>query len=259
VFTHAIEYATTSTHNASQLATEDEREYFTVQLRDRFNNELDREFVSSSSQLSATLIGRADSCSNSMNNDNNDIISDTFVSIPIDITTAYPNTDGIYSFAYHPTQAGSYNLSVMLKTEGGLRATYYRQDDWKHAVIGNEDYRLVYPYHDPIWCNDEQLLTCDSTRLDAFVSFDWGFNSPLPNVSAFPSDHFSVIWDGFIQPSISGDYTIYIRSDYGAKVVIDNQVYINEFPLSKDEVSITVYLDATTYTPIQVYYQHNID
>jgi hypothetical protein len=144
--------------------------------------------------------------------------------------------------------------------EGGLKATYYYQDDWLSPVIGNEAYRRVSPYHDPIWCDDALLLTCDSTQLDTTLSFDWGLNSPLPNVTSYPSDHYSIHWEGYLKPPTTDVYTLYVTSDYGARIVINDDVeLVNAFPLSQEEVQVTLSLDADVFTKIDVYYQHNID
>lgn len=53
------------------------------------------------------------------------------------------------------------------------------------------------------------------SRVDKAVDFSWGVSAPK---DGFPSDDFSVVWEGWIQPRYSGKYTLYTISDDGIRV-----------------------------------------
>jgi cytochrome c2 len=67
--------------------------------------------------------------------------------------------------------------------------------------------------------DDISLTKLDVSRVDSTVDFNWGTNSPAPNV---PSDHFSVRWQGQVQGLETGYYTFYVTADDGARLWVDN-------------------------------------
>jgi len=107
--TPAIEYSATTTHNISQVNEEGVREFYTIQLRDRFGNELDGA-IADSSDLVVTMKGFTDDCQATPGES---------VSIPVDLVKREPYTDGIYTFTYWPTASGSYEISTKVLTKGG--------------------------------------------------------------------------------------------------------------------------------------------
>jgi hypothetical protein len=113
------EYAFTTSHNASKVVTEGEREHFTVVLRDVWGNILDGP-LSDTSILLATMEGAGRS------------EPPTSSSIDIMLDPRPPYTDGHYTFTYDPTTAGTYNLSVQLIVNGGLTGTFYPEFDMFH-------------------------------------------------------------------------------------------------------------------------------
>jgi hypothetical protein len=183
----AVEYAATSTHNVSQVNIEGVREYFAIQLRDRFGNELSGPLDPLSS-LVIQLNGRSDGCE----------ISQTVV-IPVVSSTALPVTNGVYNFWYNPTIAGNYLLSAGLITRGGLKGTYFRRKDLTDPLLPSHSHLYDDYFHNPGWCDglksdafspfwtfgtvvfcDGGLsgCGCDSTKLDRMLYFDWGNDSP---------------------------------------------------------------------------------
>lgn len=207
-----LEYAATSTHNISQVTKEGVREYFSVQLRDMFGNNLVGPMDSSSSFLMTMYGSPADCQSDSLNAPVSSVI-------PVYTMVNEPYTDGSYTMIYDPTTAGSYELSVQLLTKGGLLATYYKTANLTQPVLASLDNFHDGLYHKPYWCDglmagnfsaawnfgavtfcDQTISTCgcDSTRLDSSLSFAWGDESPLPfsepYSGKFPSDYFSVQW-----------------------------------------------------------------
>jgi len=274
VVSPAQEYAATSTHNISQVVTQGKKEFFSVQIRDRFGNPFDRSIASTSSFVTS-LIGTPDKCQNS-----EDPAETVIIPVSNDPQATY--SDGKYHFSYEPTIAGTYKMSVKLMTRGGLLATFYKTSNFSspvHTSTSNS-----YAYHDPYWCDglesgnfsttwtfnpqiscDKSLdgCGCDSTRLDSRMSFDWGFFSPLPNdepySGKFPNDFFSVDWRGYLTAPESGLYRFTIFSDYGARVFINNQKLMDSIPVTASSVSFTVTLDAGVANEILIQYVHNSD
>jgi alpha-glucosidase (family GH31 glycosyl hydrolase) len=63
------------------------------------------------------------------------------------------------------------------------------------------------------------------TRTDAGVDFDWGMNSPAPNL---PGQNYSVRWTGTIEvPAATGDVVLSSLADDGARVWVDGEEVIN--------------------------------
>ena len=65
-------------------------------------------------------------------------------------------------------------------------------------------------------------------RIDPVVNFSWGGGSPSP---AVPADQFAVRWIGSLQPKYNQTetYTIYFRSDDGARLRINGQLLIDHW------------------------------
>jgi Glycosyl hydrolases family 31/PA14 domain/Domain of unknown function (DUF5110) len=63
------------------------------------------------------------------------------------------------------------------------------------------------------------------TRTDAGVDFDWGMNSPAPNL---PNENYSVRWTGTIEvPAATGDVVLSSLADDGARVWVDGEEVIS--------------------------------
>jgi hypothetical protein len=194
--TPAQEYAATSTHNISAIVVEGVREYFTVQLRDVYGNEVAGPLESSSSFV-LEMTGTSDECQSDEGSPTSTVSS----IIPVSIMNREPYTDGVYSMYYDPTVAGEYNMSVKLVTQGGLLATYYKKSSESDPVLASKSHLHDGKYHTPYWCDGLQAgnystswyfgsidfcdtalegCGCDSTRLDSSIAFDWGNATPLP-------------------------------------------------------------------------------
>jgi len=232
-----------TTHTSNWFATEDETETFTIQATDRFGNELDSS-VASTESYTVQLDGVADDCSGSNES------TDSFAAA---LSESTPNTDGVYDVTYLPRLAGQHYATIALRSAGGLLATYYKNDDFTDAVLGNEDH-LSFPYHETTWCPAE-LKTCDSTKLDTSLSFDWGSKAPVITGSAdFPMDYFSVVWEGELKVDSSDTFTFSVSTDNKARLTIDGEVVVDSWTSAANTVSGTVALTADTFYAIKLEY-----
>lgn len=189
----ALEYSATSTHNISQVTKEGVREYFSVQLRDRFGNKLIGPMDSSSSFI-VTMPGMTSFCQG--DSGVSSVVATSNMNA-IQIMTREPYTDGLYSLYYDPTVSGEYDLSVKLVTQGGLLGTYYRTANLTQPLLASVGNFYNANNHNPYWCDGLQQgmfstswpvetidrivycdssirdCGCDSTRLDASLDFQW--------------------------------------------------------------------------------------
>ena len=64
------------------------------------------------------------------------------------------------------------------------------------------------------------------SRNDAVIDYDWGTGSPDPAVNV---DNFSAHWDGTITAPANGDFTFYMSSDDGSRLILDSTVVIDQW------------------------------
>lgn len=70
-------------------------------------------------------------------------------------------------------------------------------------------------------------------RIDETLNKNWGETSPWPQ--RVRADLFSVIWTGRIVPRRSGHYTLYLRSDDGARVWINGKLMLDQMTEHKEQ------------------------
>jgi hypothetical protein len=232
-----------TTHSSSWFEMEDVTATFAIQATDRFGNELDGS-LTAGTDFSVQLVGSPDPCSGVSSGD----------SFFASITESTPNTDGTYTVSYLPRLAGPHLANIQLRSVGGLLATYYKNVDFTNPVLGNNDH-LEFPYHEIKWCPDE-LKTCDSTRLDSTVSFDWGNAAPLTAATSadFPMDYFSVSWVGEILAPSTDTFTFTLTTDNKVRLTIDGTVVIDGMSTSAAINTGTISLISGTFYSIKVDY-----
>ncbi len=77
------------------------------------------------------------------------------------------------------------------------------------------------------------------SRIDPTLNYDWGIESPWRG--RVNEELFSVIWSGRIVPPRSGMYTLYLTSDDGARLWIDDTLVLDQFverPQETDSIQI---------------------
>ena len=87
---------------------------------------------------------------------------------------------------------------------------------------------------------DEVFNSAGLTRIDPQVDFSWQNNAPDINI---PSDHFSVRWEGWLNPPVSNDFTLVVEVDDvddAFTLYIDDQIAVQknsgDSMLSKESV-----------------------
>ncbi|EKX51703.1 hypothetical protein GUITHDRAFT_134074 [Guillardia theta CCMP2712] len=123
--------------------------------------------------------------------------------------------NGSYQIEFSSTKSGIYSNALALTYRGGLSATYIPNKLWQ--LTGNE-----------------------LRRVDPEVNFVWGSKAPMAN---FPSDDFSVIWEGFLQPKVDDIYQLHFIADDSIVVYFDGQKVLNT---SQEEMRVE-YVYFVTY------------
>ena len=93
---------------------------------------------------------------------------------------------------------------------------------WKGEYFGNRDLQ------------GNPALVRDEPQID----FDWGEGRPAPNL---PADHFSVRWQRRVSFE-AGTYRFFLQIDDGARVLLDNQLILNDW---EDGADRTINVDVT--------------
>eukprot|EP00804_Cyclotella_cryptica_P021433 CCRYP_005783-RA/>CCRYP_005783-RA protein AED:0.00 eAED:0.00 QI:831/1/1/1/1/1/3/2372/6166 len=228
-------------HNANLVAVAGAEQSFYLTARDRFGNPVSS--ASSETSVIVNLSGTPNPCNH---------IQKTDTPVVIITDAEVGRHDDHYKIFYTPSLAGQYQASVLLRSRGGLLATYHKDKDFSQPVYGN----FIYNQSSYRWCKRE--YDCDSTLLDSEVSFSWGFESPLPSDPSFPRDSFSVIWNGEIKADVSDEYTFIIKLNGGARLTIGGKVIIDGLAgISAESVSSKALpLSKGVFYPIKVEYSH---
>lgn len=95
----------------------------------------------------------------------------------------------------------------------GLTATYYNGENFEEKI---------------------------GERIDDTIDFDWGAGSPMAGVD---NDHFTIRWQGEIQPTFNGHYTFYATCD-GVKLWIDDQLIIDNLDGARNPATYTGKIDS---------------
>ncbi|MGE3166426.1 MAG: PA14 domain-containing protein [Planctomycetota bacterium] len=89
---------------------------------------------------------------------------------------------------------------------------------------------------------DERLERVALRRVDADVSFRWGWDSPG---SGLPADHFSARWTGWLQIDEPDVYTFFVTSSDGVRIWVDGKQILNAWTRANNAFNrATVRLEA---------------
>ncbi|KAL3774885.1 hypothetical protein ACHAW5_007303 [Stephanodiscus triporus] len=236
-------------HDSNLVAVAGKEESYAIVARDRFGNRLSST-IKDDTSLALSLTGVSDACTVPPRNTNlNSTVEELEMGHP----------DGHYKIAYTPSLAGVYKSSIMLRSRGGLLATYFMNQDFSEPVLGNNNHNLP-PYHETPWCAAYKPA-CDSTLLDNEISFDWGFDSPLSWDPSFPMDSFSAVWEGEIKVDKTDQYFFTVLLNGGVRLTVGGHNVIDSLVDNNAESvsSIPVMLTGGVFYAIKVEYVHLTD
>ncbi|WP_163325387.1 glycoside hydrolase family 31 protein [Draconibacterium mangrovi] len=88
--------------------------------------------------------------------------------------------------------------------------------------------------------------------VDKEINHNWGGGGLPPGV---PENHFSVRWEGFLKPIVTGEYTLTFSSDDGCRVWLNNELVINDWSIhATTTFKYKVNLKAGEKYPIKIDY-----
>lgn len=93
-------------------------------------------------------------------------------------------------------------------------------------------------------------------RDDRYLNFDWGFGSPAPGV--VNEDYFSVRWTRTLTAN-PGQYRIWITSDDGSRLWINNQLLIDNWGVQAPTTKAVDYFHPGGTAQIRVEYFENLE
>ena len=238
--------ATRSFHDANSLSISGVSETFIIKLHDQFGNKVHSASGLNESDFVVLIDGVTHKCSGKL--------GENSISSVVEKT----DTTGEYSVTYFPNLSGSYEVYLLLRSFGGLLATYFKNTDFSGAVIGNNDH-LYAPFNEMPWC-PVQLKGCDSMRLGTNINFHWGYGAPSGLPQDFPIDVFSVRWVGEIKSTTSEAYTFSTTQNGGVRLKICGNIIIDQFPIALSEtVHGSIELEAGVFYPLILEYIHTVD
>jgi len=234
------------THDSKLVAVAGKEESTTVVARDRFGNQLNEAEAS----LVISLNGVSDVCGDVERHESPNATVEEL---------ELGSSDGHYRIGYTPSLAGVYQSSIMLRSRGGLLATYFKNHDFTQPVYGNSKHNSP-PYHETPWCAGDNPI-CDSTLLDKEISFHWGLESPLALDPSFPMNSFSISWEGEIRADVEGEYIFTVHLNGGVLLTIGDEIVIDNFLDASAEYvsSVPVMLNDDAFYRIKVEYAHSVD
>ncbi|EPR09954.1 PA14 domain-containing protein [Ruminiclostridium papyrosolvens] len=116
------------------------------------------------------------------------------------------------------------SATALILTSNGLYAEYYNWKPVAGSSLTNYGYDSGNNFTTNYVMENTELAMSridpkiDFTKDNADTYYRWGDKAPDPKVN---SDHYSVVWSGYIMPEFNEDYTFYTTTDDGVKLWID--------------------------------------
>ena len=158
----------------------------------------------------------------------------------------------LYHATFRLTEAGDYSAVVKHTQKGGLRATYYETTDfqapYRHQCLHNHD---GHGSHEGPQTSDllkELNETAFYTQIDHLISFDNQERAfTLENGQHFPSQYFSIKWEGFLEIEHSERYRFYVEAYKTAQF----ELLLNGEPVVQNSFDSETLLPNSAYFPSQ--------
>ena len=126
---------------------------------------------------------------------------------------------------------GAASISVSWEREPDLPTTYWQGEYYNNSSLEG---------------------TAHTTRSDARINFDWGYESPLTGLN---QDGFSVRWSRSLQLP-AGDYRFTATVDDGVRLLVGNRTLIDAWQVqTATEYSQIIYLDGSAVIVRMEYYE----
>ncbi len=103
-------------------------------------------------------------------------------------------------------------------------STINQGDVWSFTTTSRPGGGLKGQYYDNTDLAGDPVLT----RIDPEINFDWGLETPDPNITDV--DNFSIRWTGQIEIPASGQWTFWANMDDTFRLWVDGQLLIDESP-----------------------------
>ncbi len=127
--------------------------------------------------------------------------------------------------------AGAASISVSWEREPDLPTTYWRGEYYNNSSLTG---------------------TAHTTRDDARLNFDWGYESPLTGIN---QDGFSVRWSRSLQLP-AGDYRFTVTVDDGVRLIVGDRTLIDFWQVqTATTYSQVIYLDGSAVAVRMEYYE----
>lgn len=115
------------------------------------------------------------------------------------------------------TKCGLYSFSGYILKPGGLVGKYFTNK----------------------WFSGEKPYL---TQIDATINMNWGSGDIIPNVA---KDYVSIIWEGFLEASYDEDFTFYVESNDGVRVIVNEKVVIDKLQDSENDLDTHLEISST--------------
>ena len=129
-----------------------------------------------------------------------------------------------YSCDYVPAYSGDYAVKAFLETPGGLFGSYYRTDNFAPSKLSlvRHDLEIDFDwgqYSAVAGVSDPGIVCSGSTGLpDDPLTPAFDESKCAGNGLAMPLDHFSVVWEGFVEAEHDEEYEIGVVCDSNSDV-----------------------------------------
>jgi hypothetical protein len=117
----------------------------------------------------------------------------------------------------------------------------HKGEVWSFTVAPRTNVGLKGQYYDSSDLAGDPVLT----RIDPEINFDWGLETPDPNITNV--DSFSMRWTGQLEIPASGQWTFWANMDDTFRLWVNGQLLIDESPGIVSWYSGTITLEAGLY------------